>query len=87
MSELREVRILIGRRSYRMQTALDEATLERVTSMVTEIATDVGAGVDQDTLLMFTCLQLAYSLDKIAQRLQPVEDRVREGNLPAKPGK
>ena len=87
MTELREVRILIGRRSYRMQTALDEATLDRVISMVTEIGEVVGTGVDQDTLLMFTCLQLAYSLDQIAQRLQPVGERVKEGEPPAKPGK
>lgn len=79
MAELREVRILIGRRSYRMQTTLDEATLDRVTSLVAEIGADLGTGfVNHDNLLMLTTLQLAYTLDKISQRLLPLHDRLQE---------
>lgn len=81
MAELREVRIIIGRRSYRMQTTLDDETLERVTSLVAEVGSTTRSGVDQDNWLMLTCLQLAYSLDRISQRLSPLEDRLRNPEL------
>lgn len=78
MAELREVRILIGRRNYRMQTTLDEGTLERITALVEEAGEHIGTGVDQDNLLMLTCLQLAYTLDKVAQHLQPVRNKLKD---------
>ncbi|MDR1731941.1 MAG: cell division protein ZapA [Synergistaceae bacterium] len=78
MAELREVRIPIGKRNYRMQTALDEPTLDRVVSIVSDVSSSAGDNVDQDQLLMLTCLQLAYSLEKISQRLEKLTDRLRE---------
>jgi hypothetical protein len=59
-----------------MQTALDESTLERVTNIVDEVGQAIGSGTDQDHLLMLTCLQLAYSLEKILGKLEPLESRL-----------
>lgn len=74
LTELREVRILIGKRNYRVQTALDDGSLARVTSLVTDIAKGIGDGMDQENLLFFTCLNLAYSLEKISRRLNGLLD-------------
>jgi hypothetical protein len=59
-----------------MQTALDDSTLNQVLSIVSEVSAPVGDTVDQDHLLMFTCLQLAYSLEKISRRLENLEERL-----------
>ena len=75
MTERREVRIHIGRRNYRMQTNLDEATLSRVMGIVNEVGGAVGQNVDHEHLLMLTCLQLAYNLEKISHILEPLEER------------
>jgi hypothetical protein len=56
-----------------MQTALDEPTLDRVTAIVDEVGQAIGSGTDQNHLLMLTCLQLAYTLEKISTRLEPLE--------------
>ena len=69
MAELREVRILIGKRSYRMQTALDESALAQVTALAAEVSESIGDGIDQENLLLLTCLQLSYSLEKMSSRL------------------
>jgi hypothetical protein len=59
-----------------MQTALDEPTLARVTAIVDEVGQAIGSGTDQDHLLMLTCLQLAYTLEKISNRLEPLKFRL-----------
>jgi hypothetical protein len=60
-----------------MQTALDEPTLSRVTSIVEEVGRAIGSGTDQDHLLMLTCLQLAYTLEKVSKKLESLEDRLQ----------
>ena len=86
MSGLREVRIVIGKRSYRIQTALSEDTLERVISMVADVSQNIGDGVEQESLLLLTCLQFAYSLDKISRRVTPLVDALEQIE-PFKPDK
>lgn len=76
MAEGREVSLVIGRRSYRVQTALDDDTLARVVNIVQGVVEAVGSSVDQNHLLMLTCLQLAYSLEKISNTIQPLEKRL-----------
>jgi hypothetical protein len=56
-----------------MQTALDESTLSKVVSIADEVASAIGEGVDQDHLLMLTCLQLAYGLEKVSKKLAALE--------------
>ena len=61
-----------------MQTALDESTLSQVMSIVNEVAEAIGDGVGQDHLLMLTCLQLAYSLEKMKKNLGPLTEKLEK---------
>jgi hypothetical protein len=61
-----------------MQTALDEPTLLRVTAIVDEVGQALGNGIDQDHLLMLTCLQLAYTLEKVSKKLESLEDKLQD---------
>ncbi|MDR1376764.1 MAG: cell division protein ZapA [Synergistaceae bacterium] len=83
VTNLREVKIVIGTRSYRMQTALDESTLARVTNILDDVEQVVKEGLgqehfNQEDLLMLTCLQLAYSLEKISRNLEPLENKLED---------
>jgi hypothetical protein len=78
VAELREVHILIGKRNYRIQTALDDPTLERIRAIISEITSALGDDVDQEKRLMLTCLQLAYSVEKISWRLGAMTSRLEE---------
>ena len=70
MADRREVRIQIGKRNYLVQTELDNETLKRVVDIVKEAGGAINGNVDQENLLMFTCLQLAYSLEKTSELLE-----------------
>ena len=76
MIERQEVRILIGKRNYRMQTDLDESEVLRVTGIVKEIARTIGDNLDQDKLLLLTCLHLAYNMEKISKTLEQLLDKI-----------
>ena len=76
MAERREVRIPIGKRTYLMQTELDDDTLGRVVSIVDEVSGAIGENIDQDNLLMLTCLQLAYSLEKFQGLFESLDRRL-----------
>jgi len=70
LADRREVRIQIGKRNYLVQTELDNETLKRVVDIVKEAGGAINGNVDQDNLLMFTCLQLAYNLEKTSELLE-----------------
>ena len=79
MYERREFQISIGKRTYRMQTDLSESESLRVRDVVSDISRSMGDDFEQDQILLLTCLQLAYNLEKISQTLEPLNDRL--GNL------
>ena len=81
MADRREVRIQIGKRSYLVQTELDDETLKRVVDIVKEAGEAVGGNVDQDNLLMFTCLQLAYNLEKTSELLRFFDSKLNDINF------
>lgn len=76
MNELREVRIVVGKRSYRIRTALDEDTLKRVTAVAAELCDANSEALDQESRLLLSCLQLAYTLDGISRRVEPFMKRL-----------
>ena len=76
MAERREVCVFIGKRNYIMQTELDDDTLDRVVGIVNEVCDAISGTIDQNSLLMLTCLQLAYNLEKISERLEPFDRRL-----------
>ena len=81
MAERREVRIQIGKRSYLIQTDLDDETLKRVVDIVKEAGEAIGGNVDQDNLLVFTSLQLAYNLEKTSKLLEFFDRRFDDLDL------
>ena len=83
MDTLREVYLSIGKGSY-------EEDLERVKALVRQAGPHPGncahvpfRGMDQETLLLLTCLQLAYSLDSVTAKLEELSKRL--GILPEEP--
>ena len=78
MVERREVRILIGKRHYLMQTELDGDTLDRVVGILNEVCELIGENIDQDSMLMLACLHLAYNIEKISKRLEPLDRRLND---------
>ena len=78
MAERREVRIMIGKRHYRTETVLDNEELVRVVGIVNEVSDAIGSSIDQESLLMLTCLQLAYNLGKVSELLEPLDKRLKD---------
>ena len=90
MDTLREVYLSIGKGSYSIRTPLNEEDLERVKALVRQAGPHPGncahvpfRGMDQETLLLLTCLQLAYSLDSVTAKLEELSNRL--GILPEEP--
>jgi len=61
-----------------MQTELDEDTLGRVAGIVNEVSGSISGAIDQEGLLMLTCLQLAYNIEKISLRLEPLNRKLND---------
>jgi hypothetical protein len=74
LSEPREVTIVIGKRLYTIYTVLDKPTFDRVAAIVKGVSASLKSGTGQDNLLMLTCMQLAYGLEKTMGRLAPLAD-------------
>jgi hypothetical protein len=86
LTEPREVTIVIGKRRYSISTLLDKPTFERVAAIVKGVSASLlKDGLDQDHLLMLTCLRLAYSLENTMGKLSPLVD-VLENLEPWEPG-
>ena len=77
MPELREVRIPIGKKSYHMQTELDDDTFGRIVDIVDEIYVSLDRNTDQDKLLVLICLQLAYKLEKFSGTLESLDKKLK----------
>ena len=76
MTERREVCVSIGKQSYIMHTELDNDTLDKVVGIANEVCGAINGSLSQDSLLMLTCLQLAYNLEKISERLEPLDRKL-----------
>ena len=78
LTERREVVIPIGKRSYLMQTQLDDDRLNRVVGIVNDVCGRIDGDIDQENLLMLTCLQLAYNLEKITGLLESLDGKLND---------
>ena len=78
MDTPREVHLKIGRQNYSIRTSLDDDSLERVRILIDEAYGRPVKGMEQEDLLVLTCLQLAYSLDIVGGKLQALSDRLDE---------
>jgi len=81
LAEQREVCILIGKRTYPIQTELNEDTLNQVVNIVNEVCRAVDGKVGQDNMLALTCLHLAYNIEKISKRLKFIDRKLSDMKL------
>jgi len=61
-----------------MQTELDNDTFKRVVDIVNEVYETIGNSTDQDRMLVLTCLQLAYKLEKISGLLESLDKKLND---------
>ena len=84
MKESREIRILVGKRTYGVKTILDDETMTRLEALIADACPKARHEIEQENLLMLTCLQLSYVLDKTAGALSSLLERLREDQEPQK---
>ncbi len=79
----RDLFLTIGKKTYSIKTPLDDDVLERVRDLIDKACGVPTRGVDQEDLLILTCLKLAYSLDNATMRLNALLERLEEagGNV------
>jgi hypothetical protein len=53
---------------------LDKPAFDRVAAIVKGVSASLKDDIDQDHLLMLTCMRLAYGLEKAAEKLAPLAD-------------
>ena len=78
MAERREVCIPIGKRTYTIQTDLGDDAIGRIVGIVNEAGGTIGEDIDQNNLLMLTCLHLAYNLEKISRLLESLDRKLKD---------
>jgi len=59
-----------------MQTKLDDDMLNKVVGIVNDIYGTIGDSGDQDSLLIMTCLQLAYNLEMVSGHLRSLDSKL-----------
>ena len=79
---LRDLLLTIGKKAYSIKTPLDDEVLERVQDLIDEACGVPVRGVNQEDMLVLTCLKLAYSLDSATMRLNSLLARVGQGLEP-----
>jgi hypothetical protein len=77
-ASLREVTIRIGKKSYFLKTTLDDESIKGITDLSAEITREFEDSLDQENLLLLSCLQLAWLLEKLGRKLERSLDDIRE---------
>jgi len=67
---LRKVSIRLGKGTYTLQTELDDATLENLRRIMSEITDRLDERVSQEDQLAVVCMTLGWKLEKISRRLK-----------------
>lgn len=67
---MRDVPITIGKKTYTLQTSLDQESLARVRELIANTAGNIPGAPDQELLLVLCCLQMAYYADRTGERLE-----------------
>ncbi len=63
MNRTRNVMITLGKKTYSVETVLDDSTLNRVIGNIQESFSDESDVEDQEKSLLLACLDLSYRLD------------------------
>lgn len=65
----REVTIRIGKKNYFVKTALDDESLKGIHSLFRELTEGLENSLDQEDLLLISCLHLAWLLQSTGKKL------------------
>lgn len=68
----REVTIRIGKKNYFVKTALDDESLKGIHFLFRELTEGLEKSLDQEELLLISCLQLAWLLQSTGKKLSKV---------------
>lgn len=68
--ELRKIKLKIGKRSYNLQTALDDDAVERVAALTSEIAGKLDEFTPQEERLALVCMTLAWKLERATAKMK-----------------
>ena len=68
----RDITLNIGKGVYTVNTPLDNDSMDRVKDLIDEACGEISKGINQEDLLMLTCLRLAYSLDAVNEKLKAI---------------
>ena len=71
---LRNVTLKLGKGTYTLQTALDNAALENLMNVISEITDELDERVPQEDQLVITCMTLGWKLEKISRSLKLLLD-------------
>ena len=78
----REVTIRIGKKNYFVKTALDDESLKGIHSLFRELTEGLENSLDQEDLLLISCLHLAWLLDSTEKKLhEALESGVHKDSL------
>ncbi len=77
----RDVSIRVGKKAYFLQTSLEEAAVQRISGIVEEVASGFGEGLAQEELLLLSCLQLAWGMDRVSAKLEDLHETVMGPSL------
>jgi hypothetical protein len=77
-ASLRDVTIRIGKKSYFLKTTLDDESIKAITDLSADITREFEGSLDQENLLLLSCLQLAWLLEKLGRKLERSLDDIRE---------
>lgn len=77
-ASLREVTIRIGKKSYFLKTTLDDESIKAITDLSADITREFEGSLDQENLLLLSCLQLAWLLEKLGRKLERSLEDIRE---------
>ena len=67
---LRNVNLKLGKGTYMLQTELDDATLESLRRIMSEITDKLDERVPQEDQLAVVCMTLGWKLEKISRRMK-----------------
>lgn len=70
--------IRIGKKSYFLKTTLDDESIKAITDLSADITREFEGSLDQENLLLLSCLQLAWLLEKLGRKLERSLDDIRE---------
>ena len=81
MASLREVSLKIGRKTYHLRTSLDDESLRGITAIAEEISGGIETH-DQENVLVLSCLQLAWLLQKLGRLLEKTLEQTSDKEEP-----